>query len=65
MLIYIIMGEIVDCYECSFCKLKFHSDSYRKGQGDPKKCPECSCEKLIYKHCAIIYLNSRTNNENI
>lgn len=59
------MGEMIDCYECSFCKLKFHSNSYWKGQGDPKKCPECSCEKLIYKHCAIIYLNSRTNNENI
>lgn len=56
---------MVDCYECSFCKIKFHSGSYWKGQGDPIKCPECNCEKLNYKYCAIIYLNSRTENENI
>lgn len=59
------MQEMVDCYECSFCKIKFHSGSYWKGQGDPINCPECNCEKLNYKYCAIIYLNSRDKNENI
>lgn len=53
------MQKMVDCYECSFCKIKFYCDLYWKGQGDPIKCPECNCKQLIYKYCAIIYLNSR------
>ena len=57
------MEEMIDCYECSFCKLKFNCGSYWKGQGNPKKCPECDCKQLIYKYCAIIYLNSRAGKE--
>jgi hypothetical protein len=59
------MEEMFECYECSFCKLKFHCNSYWKGKGNPEKCPECICEQLIYKYCAIIYLNSRAGNETI
>lgn len=51
------MGEIVDCYECSLCKLKFYSDDYWKGKGNPKQCPECNCEDIVYKCYAIIYFN--------
>jgi hypothetical protein len=59
------MQKMVDYYECSFCKAKLYCDNYWKGQGDPIKCPECNCKQLIYKYCAIIYLNSRVVNENI
>lgn len=49
------MGEIVDCYECSLCKLKFYSTDYWKGKENPRKCPECNCEDIIYKCYAIVY----------
>lgn len=51
------MYEIVDFYECSYCKLKFYSDSYWVKKGDPKECPECNCEDITYKCHAIIYSN--------
>lgn len=51
------MGEMVNFYECSCCKLKFYSSDYWNGKGDPKECPECNCEEIIYKCHAIIHSN--------
>jgi predicted Zn-ribbon and HTH transcriptional regulator len=54
------MYEMLDWYECSFCKFKFSWEWLSKeGIEKPEQCPNCRCEKISYKGKGIIYPNMR------